>query len=121
MDEIMAAILGAVANVGNQAVKDAYKALKRVLAKKFGRDHSVCKAIDSLEEKPQSTARQQVVREEVEAAKLDGDAEISAKALEIRGLLGRLALSPPSASHQQAGNDAIQIAGVIGPVDVRKA
>lgn len=76
MDPIFVALLAAVAKLAEPAVRDAYDGLKNLITKKLGARHAVPKAIQELEEKPESVGRQQTLKEEVAASQLDGDKEI---------------------------------------------
>lgn len=76
MDPITLAIVSALANLGQQAVKDGYEALKVLIAQKFGVDSDLSKAVDNVEKKPDSDGRKGTLEEEILAAKADKDAEI---------------------------------------------
>jgi hypothetical protein len=84
MDPITTAILAAIAagaiagatKVGEQVVVAAYGKLKELLTKKFGAKSKVVKAVKDLEANPKSTARKEVVKEEVVAAKADKDKDL---------------------------------------------
>ena len=76
MDPITLAITTALANLGQNVIKDAYNALKAALQDKFGVKSEVVEAVDKLEEKPKSKARQAVLHEEVERSKADQDPEL---------------------------------------------
>jgi hypothetical protein len=80
MDPITTAIVAAtaagVSKVGEQAVVDAYAKLKDLLANKFGTKSEVVKAVKGVEAKPDSSARKEVLKEEVAAVKADRDPEM---------------------------------------------
>jgi hypothetical protein len=76
MDIIVSAITGALANLGVQAVGDAYEGVKAVLTRKFGADSDLADAVKKLEQKPDAQGRQITLKEEAEAAGADKDAEI---------------------------------------------
>jgi hypothetical protein len=76
MDPISLAISAALANLSQEVIKDAYNALKAALQSKFGVDSEIVEAVDKLEEKPDSKARQAVLQEEVSSAKADQDPEL---------------------------------------------
>lgn len=76
MDPITLAILAGLAKVSEEAVKDGYQALKAIIARKFGSGSDVAKAIENVEKKPDSSARAQVLKEEVATAKLNQDPEV---------------------------------------------
>jgi len=65
MDPISTAIVGAIANLGATAVKDAYDGLKSQLVRKFGEKSKVVDAVRAVEVQPESEARQLVLAEEV--------------------------------------------------------
>jgi hypothetical protein len=76
MDPITLAITAALANLGQNVIKDAYNALKAGLQHKFGVDSDLVEAVEKLEQKPDSTARQAVLQEEVEAAQANQNSEL---------------------------------------------
>jgi len=69
MDPITLAITTALGNLGQTVIKDAYDALKGALQQKFGADSDLVEAVDKLEKKPDSNARQAVLQEEIEVSK----------------------------------------------------
>jgi hypothetical protein len=82
MDPITSAIIAAISSgllksatdtVGQVAV-DLYAELKKLLKRKYGND--VSKAVENLEKKPESDARQKMVEEEIVATGADKDSEI---------------------------------------------
>jgi len=77
MDPITSAIvLGVAGNFATDAVKAAYKALKDALTNKYSSDSKLVKAVNELEQNPNSKARKATVQEEVESAKALDDSEI---------------------------------------------
>ncbi len=76
MDPISAAIVAALAALSKDVIADSYKALKSALQKKFGADSDLVDAVDGLEKKPDSKARQAMVQEEVAATKASEDPEL---------------------------------------------
>lgn len=76
MDVITLAIVGALAGISKDAIKDSYDAFKAVLKKKFGEKSDLAEAVTKLEEKPNSEGRKATVQEEVEAAKANDDSEL---------------------------------------------
>lgn len=76
MDPITTAIVAALANLGKDAIKDGYVALKNALKEKFGDKSDLVDAVDKLEKKPDSEARKATVQEEVETAKVNDDPDI---------------------------------------------
>ncbi len=83
MEPITTAIVGALAagatagatEVGKGALVDAYKGLKGVLTKKFGKKEKLTEAVAALEESPDSKGRQMVLDEEVQTALAHKDSE----------------------------------------------
>ncbi len=73
MDAITLAITAALAELGKNAVKDAYEALKTVLRRKYGAGSELVDAIHKLEEKPGSRTRQRALHQKVINAKADRD------------------------------------------------
>ena len=65
MDPITLAITTALANLSQDVIKDAYAALKTALQHKFGVKSELVEAVDKLEQKPESKARQAMLQEEV--------------------------------------------------------
>ncbi len=107
---IVAAIAAGVSKVGEQAVVDAYTKLKELLKKKFGARSKVLKAVKELEANPKSTARKEVVKEEVATAKADQDVELLRAA---QSLLKAIKAKPDGEQIIQTviGDQNIQISG----------
>jgi hypothetical protein len=77
MDPITTAIVTALAtNLGKDAIKDGYEALKAAIKKKFGDDSDVVDAVNKLEKSPDRDDRQATVEAEVKIAKVKDDPEI---------------------------------------------
>lgn len=80
MDPVTTAILAGIAanetNVGEQAIGDTYKALRKLLKNKFGKKSEVVKAIKRVEYKPKSKGRKLLLQEEIANVKADKDSEI---------------------------------------------
>ncbi len=125
MDPITTAILAAIAagavagvtKVGEQVLVDAYTKLKELLKKKFGPRSKVVKAVKELEDNPQSTARKEVVKEEMAASKADQDKDLLQAA---QVLLKAVKALPEGEQILQTaiGNQNIQIAGNGNAVNV---
>jgi hypothetical protein len=83
MDIITTAIVGALAKLSEDAVKDGYNALKSMLQRKFGSQSDVAKAVDQVEQKPASAGRTAVLGEELQSVSALEDADLirSAEAL----------------------------------------
>ena len=106
MDPITAAIvaaisagaLGGLTEVSKTALTDAYGKLKALLVKKFGHESDVVQAVEQVEAKPASQARQAMLAEEVAAVQADHDAEL----LQIaQAVLQALQSSSENAGHMQ--------------------
>ena len=103
-----AVIMGAAAAVqdtAGQAVKDAYGALKTLIARKFARAGG---ALDQLEQKPDSQNRQGVLREELEDAGAAADAEVQAAARRLLALL-----EAPQATGSESYHASVKGGGAI--------
>lgn len=76
MDIFTSAIAAALGNLGSAAVLGAYQAVKTLVLRKFGADHKVAKAIEELEQEPDSDGRKLVLQEAAKKAGADKDEEI---------------------------------------------
>jgi hypothetical protein len=86
----LALVAGAAAStkdVAAQAVKDGYAGLKALIIRKFGSKGDVQAAVDQAEKKPDSEARQAVLKEELQAAGADKDEELLKQAQALIELL----------------------------------
>ena len=125
MDPITTAILAAISagavsgatKVGEKAIVDTYAKLKELLKKKFGSNSHIIKAVKDLETQPNSTARKEVVKEEITAARANQDKEILKTA---EALLKIIKAKPDGAQLIQnaIGNQNIQVAGDSNTIDV---
>ena len=106
MDPVTTAIVAALAagatsgvtEAGKKAIVDAYEALKTLLKKKFGHESELVKSVESLETRPDSTSRKNVLQEEVIAAKADQDPDILQTA---QALLNQISTQPDGLKHIQ--------------------
>src|SRR5688572_11865818 len=80
MEPITTALVAALGKLAEPAVKDAYEALKRLLAKKLGVGHPAVEAVDQLEKKPESNGRRETLSEELASSPAPADQEILAAA-----------------------------------------
>src|ERR1043166_5823886 len=96
MDPITAALIAAVAKLAEPAVKDAYQGLKSLISKKVGAKHEVVRAVDNLEQKPDSVGRQQTLQEEIKGAGIENDPELLAAA---RSLIEKIKAQPGGGDH----------------------
>uniref|UniRef100_UPI00405690B1 hypothetical protein n=1 Tax=Candidatus Electronema sp. TaxID=2698783 RepID=UPI00405690B1 len=76
MDIFTSAIAAALGNLSSAAVLGAYQAVKALVQRKFGAESELADAMKKLEQKPDAQARQQLLKEEAEAAGADKDEEI---------------------------------------------
>ncbi|QTA85295.1 hypothetical protein [Desulfonema magnum] len=77
MEAVTVAITKAFAKLEETAVKDAYDALTTLIQKKFGEKSELAKAIENLENRPDSAGRKELLNEEIVAAKAHQDREIT--------------------------------------------
>jgi hypothetical protein len=89
MDPISAALLAAITNLAEPAVRDAYEALKSLLIRRLGPGSKPVAAVESLEQKPESAGRAQVVEEEIRDSNLLNDAELVQAAAQLLELVKR--------------------------------
>jgi hypothetical protein len=108
MDPISAAIIAAVAaglakgagDVAQKVLVDGYERLKGLLARRFGDRSEVVQAVQGLEARPDSSARRDLVVEEVQRSGAGSDEELLTAA---RDLIARIQADPAhSSSVQQA-------------------
>jgi len=79
-------------DVAGQAIRDGYAGLKALLIRKFGSQADVEDALQSVEQKPDSEPRQDVLKEELAAAKADQDTELVKQAQTFLELLKKQGL-----------------------------
>lgn len=122
MDPITAAIVGALGKLGENVIKDAYTALKAAIAHKCGVESEVVKAIENLEEKPNSTGRKETLKEELADAKVEKDLQIVEIAQDLLDKLTEFEAKNSSSTiiQQQAGDNATQIGQVGGDVNIKR-
>jgi seryl-tRNA synthetase len=122
MDPITTAIVTALANLSTTAIKDAYEALKAAIAKKFGVNSEINKAVKSLEEKPDSGGRKEVLQEEIKAAKAEQDTDLQEIAQGLLQAIKQLETQPDRSVviNQKAGDNAVQFGQVTGDVHIKK-
>jgi hypothetical protein len=112
---IIAAITAGLTEAGKDAVIDAYKGLKALIARKFGGQSTVAEAVTALEKAPDSKGRQMTLHEELVTVKAEDDSELKHAA---EGLLELLKARPGGLQRvqqvaKQIGdyNSIIQISG----------
>lgn len=87
---VSAVAAGAAASVKDvvaQAVMDGYASLKALIVRKFGQKADVGNALEGVEKRPDSEARQAVLKEELETAGAGQDAEVIRQAGALLELL----------------------------------
>jgi hypothetical protein len=107
MDPVSAAIIAALVagaasgatDVAKSALVDGYNGLKNLIKKKWGGDSEVSRAIEQLQVKPDSDARKGVLAEEVKAAKVAEDPELTQMA---QSLLSLIKSMPDGEKHIQS-------------------
>lgn len=122
MDPITIAIVAALGKLSEQAIQDAYNALKLVIVKKFGADGRLFRSVKELEEDPNSEAGKMMIKEQVTKANALHDHDVL-KALEA--LQTMLEKSPGTPVHstvikQQAGDNALQVGQIGRDLNIRK-
>lgn len=119
MDPISLAIIGALAKLSEQAIKDGYEGLKALIVRKFGAESDVAKAVENVEKKPDSAARKEMLKEEVAASKADQDHELAQAAT---ALIDVIKTKPGGAQVLQTaiGNQNIQVAGDSNTIQVNR-
>ena len=91
MDPVTTAIIAAIAagistgvpKVLEETISDAYDGLKSLLKRKFGGSHGVVKAVDELEQEPESNARKMLVQEKIEQSGAARDEDVLKAAKEL--------------------------------------
>ena len=101
MDPITTAIIAALANLSQDAIKDSYNALKAACKKKFGETSDLAEAVEKLEKKPDSKGRQGTLNEEIEAVNAHQDTEIIDLA---QALLEKIKEQSPAQKNITMGN-----------------
>jgi hypothetical protein len=76
MDPITTAVMAALGQLAEPAVKDAYEGLKSLLVRKFGKPSEVVKAVETLEAKPDSAGRRETLTEEIASSGAGRDTEL---------------------------------------------
>ncbi|MGB8648003.1 MAG: hypothetical protein WCF84_22400 [Anaerolineae bacterium] len=127
MDPITAAILAAIAagaaagatDVAKKAFVDAYGALKSLLKHKYGDMSDVAQAAESVEARPDSQARKDLLKEEVARVKADQDPELVAAAQTLLQKVGKLP-GGQQLIQNIAGDHNIQVAGSGNVINVNQ-
>jgi len=73
---ITAGVVAGAGDAGKKLIVDAYTALKEAIQAKLGTDSDTVEALEKVEKKPESKARQDVLAEEITAPGLDNDPDL---------------------------------------------
>ena len=109
--------------VGREAISDAYNVLKSTIKKKYGEKSDLVEAIINIEKKPDSSARKEVLQEEVNLVKADQDSEILKAAQALYTLLEKQSTTTAGrdvTEQKIKGKDNIQISRVRGNINISK-
>jgi len=106
MDRVTTAIIASIAagagagakDVVAKAIVDGYQALKSLIKRKFGESSDAVKALEELENKPDSAGRKQTVSEELAAVKAGDDPDLLTAA---QALLEQIKAQPGGEHHIQ--------------------
>ena len=115
---LISGVASGLTETGKDAISDTYKALKKKLSEKFGKSSNIPKAINLLEESPDSKIIKDSLAKEIERVEANKDSEI----LKIAGLLIELLSKEKYASSNTQiinGNyNAVSSGGGIASVNV---
>jgi hypothetical protein len=117
MELILNALLGALANLGQTAVKDAYLAVKTLICKKYGSKSNLAEAVEQLEKRPDSPGRRATLAEELTATKADQDDSVVKAAQDLMAKIQ--ALPGVQQNIQQTVNGSHNIFSGSGNVSVK--
>jgi len=105
---LTAGAAAAAKDVVAQVIKDGYAGLKTLVVRRFGQKGDVETALEGVEKKPDSEARQGVLKEELEKAGAAQDTEVVRQAQALLALLQEHGLvSGPSYQATLKGSGAI--------------
>jgi len=122
MDPITLAITAALGKLAEQAIRDAYDALKAAIAQKCGVDSKLLRSVKDLEEDSTSAASKMMIQEQVAKTGADKDPDIVKAAQALQGLISKSQGGSITSTviNQKAGNNALQIGQVQGNLDVKR-
>jgi hypothetical protein len=91
MDPISAAVIAAITaglvqgagDIGKQVLLDSYRKLKSLIVQRFGDKSELVNAIEGFESRPESSARKELVVEEITRSSADQDKDLLAAAHEL--------------------------------------
>jgi len=111
---LAAGAVAATKDVAAQAIKDAYAGLKSLVVRKFGSQGDVQAAVEQVEKKPDSSARQGVLKEELASAGVAQDADVLKQAQALLELLKQSGHDTATYSAQVIGDGGLaQGAGAV--------
>ena len=108
---IVAALASGVGSVTNTAIKDAYSALKIKLTDILSSDSDAVDALQSLEKKPDSAGRQNVLNEELLQANVEQSAEIKQLLKHLLEILSQTESGKEALSKYNISADKIGVVG----------
>ncbi|MBI5651687.1 MAG: hypothetical protein HZC40_14775 [Chloroflexi bacterium] len=120
MDPISLAVVGALAKLSEQAIKDAYEALKALIARKFGKESDLAQAVENLEKKPESVGRKETLVEEVTASNADRDQELLQAAKALSAII-KTSSGSSQIIQTATGDQNIQVAGNDNMINVNNS
>lgn len=122
MDPITAVIVAALGKIGEQAIHDAYNALKSVIAQKFGAAGKLSRSVKDLEDDPDSEASKMMIKEQVGKANALNDPDVMKALLTLQSLLEKSLEKPIEATtiNQIAGDNAQQFGQIGRDVVIKK-
>ena len=104
---LAAGAVAAAKDVATQAVKDGYAGLKALVVRRFEGKGDVTTALEQVEKKPESTARRDVLTEELKTAGAERDSELLSLAQALLELLKKEGHDTASYSACLFGDGAI--------------
>jgi hypothetical protein len=122
MDPITAVIVAALGKISEQAIHDAYNALKSIIAKKFGADGKLLRSVKDLEDDPDSEAGKMMIKEQAGKANVLNDPDVMNALQTLQSLLEKSLGKPIESTTiiQQAGDNAQQFRQIGGNVVIKK-
>lgn len=100
-----------IAEVSAQAIQDSYRGVKSYLIRKLGAESSAGKALEMATDKPESSARQSVLIEELESSDLNGDSELDQLVEQLRLHLAGCVPAISQQVHVRGNRNSVQVAG----------
>ncbi len=122
MDPITLAIAAALGKLAEQAIRDAYDALKAAIAQKRGVDSKLLRSVKDLEEDSTSEASKLMIKEQVAKTGADKDPDIVKAAQALQNLISKSQTGSTISTviNQKAGDNALQVGQVQGNLDIKR-